>query len=109
MNTSDQLHTAIPQNPALLNYRNALCSKLLAEYVPAQGRDLTNNEPAYTAHSLTMNYNRHCRLEFSEYVQTHEEHDNSLNPHTIGALASRPRQSDQPDALDNDSNAKRGD
>ena len=36
---------------------------------------------------LTMNYNRHCRLEFGEYVQTHEEHDNSLNPCTIGALA----------------------
>ena len=34
-----------------------------------------------------MNYNRHCRLEFREYAQTHEEHDNSLNPCTIGALA----------------------
>ena len=34
-----------------------------------------------------MNYNRHCRLEFGEYIQTHEEHDNSLNPRTIGALA----------------------
>ena len=39
---------------------------------------------------LTMNYNRHCRLEFGEYVQTHEEHDNSLNPRTIGALALHP-------------------
>ena len=39
---------------------------------------------------LTMNYNRHCRLEFGEYVQTHEEHDNSLNPHTIGALVLHP-------------------
>ena len=39
---------------------------------------------------LKMTYNRHCRLEFGEYVQTHEEHDNSLNPHTIGALALRP-------------------
>ena len=39
---------------------------------------------------LTMNYNRHCRLEFGEYLQTHEEHDNSLNPRTIGALALRP-------------------
>ena len=37
-----------------------------------------------------MYYNRHCRLEFGEYVQTHEEHDNSLNPRTIGALALRP-------------------
>ena len=34
-----------------------------------------------------MNYNRHYRLEFSKYVETREEHDNSLNPHTIGALA----------------------
>ena len=39
---------------------------------------------------LTMNYHRHCRLEFREYVQTHEEHDNSLNPRTIGALALHP-------------------
>ena len=39
---------------------------------------------------LAMNYNRHCRLEFGEYVHTHEEHDNSLNPHTIGALALHP-------------------
>ena len=39
---------------------------------------------------MTMNYNRHCRLEFGEYAQTHEEHDNSLNPHTIGALVLRP-------------------
>ena len=39
---------------------------------------------------LTMSYNRHCRLEFGEYVQTHEEHDNSLNPRTIGTLALHP-------------------
>ena len=39
---------------------------------------------------LTLNYNRHFQLEFGEYVQTHEEHDNSLNPCTIGALALRP-------------------
>ena len=38
---------------------------------------------------LTMNYHRHCRLEFGEYVQSHEQHDNSLNPCTIGALALR--------------------
>ena len=37
-----------------------------------------------------MNYHRHCRLEFGEYVQTHKEHDNSLDPRTIGALALRP-------------------
>jgi hypothetical protein len=37
-----------------------------------------------------VNYSKHCRLEFGEYVQTHEEHDNTMTPGTIGALALRP-------------------
>jgi hypothetical protein len=38
----------------------------------------------------TLDYRRHCQYEFGEYVQTHEEHDNSMNSRTIGALALRP-------------------
>ena len=34
-----------------------------------------------------LDYNRHCRFQFGEYVQTHEQHDNSMNPQTVGALA----------------------
>ena len=37
-----------------------------------------------------LDYNRHCRFQFGEYAQTHEQHDNSMNPRTIGALALRP-------------------
>lgn len=37
-----------------------------------------------------INYNRHCVLLFGQYVQTHEEHDNSMNSRTIGAIAMRP-------------------
>ena len=37
-----------------------------------------------------VDYKRHCRFQFGEYVQTHEEHDNSMNPRTVGALALRP-------------------
>ena len=37
-----------------------------------------------------IDYNRHCRFQFGEYVQTHEQHDNSMNPRTVGALALRP-------------------
>ena len=37
----------------------------------------------------TINYNTHCRHEFGSYVQTHEEHDNSMKTRTIGALALR--------------------
>ena len=31
-----------------------------------------------------------CKLEFGTYVQTHEEHDNSMSVRTIGAIALRP-------------------
>ena len=34
-----------------------------------------------------IEYATHCQLEFGEYVQTHEEHDNSMQPQTIGALS----------------------
>ena len=35
-------------------------------------------------------YTTHCKLEFGNYVQTHEEHDNSMAARTIGAIALRP-------------------
>ena len=57
---------------------------------PRKGGISQTMSPRTLLTGLTMNYNRHCQLEFSEYVQTHEEHDNSLNPRTIGALALRP-------------------
>ena len=38
----------------------------------------------------TVDYNRHCRHEFGQYVQTHEQHDNSMSPRTVGALAMCP-------------------
>ena len=37
-----------------------------------------------------LDYHKHCRYKFGEYVQTHEEHDNSLLSRTIGAIALRP-------------------
>jgi hypothetical protein len=42
-----------------------------------------------------VDYNRHCRYEFGQYVQTHEEHGNSMQCRTIGALALRPTGNDQ--------------
>ena len=37
-----------------------------------------------------VDYKRHCRFQFGEYTQTHEEHNNSMNPRTVSALALRP-------------------
>jgi hypothetical protein len=37
-----------------------------------------------------VDYQKHCKIEFGEYVQTHEEHDNTMRPRTIGAISLRP-------------------
>ena len=37
-----------------------------------------------------IDYNKHCEYEFGEYVQTHEEHDNTMAARTVGAIALRP-------------------
>ena len=37
-----------------------------------------------------VDYNAHCKVEFGEYVQTHEEHSNDMSQRTLGAIATRP-------------------
>jgi hypothetical protein len=34
-----------------------------------------------------VDFHRHCEYRFGQYVQTHEQHDNSMAPRTIGAIA----------------------
>ena len=37
-----------------------------------------------------VDYNKHCKYEFGQYVQVHDQHDNTMLPQTTGALALRP-------------------
>ena len=37
-----------------------------------------------------LDFKRHCRFQFGEYIQTHEQHNNSMMSRTVGALALRP-------------------
>ena len=39
---------------------------------------------------VRLDFNRHCKFEFGQYVQTHEETDNTMTTRTVGALALRP-------------------
>jgi hypothetical protein len=39
---------------------------------------------------LSIDYNKHCRIEYGQYEQTHKKHDNTMTTRTIGALALRP-------------------
>ena len=37
-----------------------------------------------------LNYNAHCKIEFGEYVEMHEEHNSKMTARTLGAIATRP-------------------
>jgi hypothetical protein len=43
--------------------------------------------PATIVTGHQIDFAKHCKLEFGEYVQTHEEHNNTLSERTIGAIA----------------------
>ena len=45
--------------------------------------------PRMILSALEIDYNKHCKVAFSTYVQVHEEGDNSLIPRTSGAIALR--------------------
>jgi hypothetical protein len=37
-----------------------------------------------------IDYNKHIQVEFGEYVQIHEEHDNTMHTRTTGVIATKP-------------------
>jgi hypothetical protein len=50
-----------------------------------------NLSPCTIISGQTVDFNRHCKYELRQYVQTHKQHDNStMVPGTIGALAMHP-------------------
>ena len=57
---------------------------------PISGGASGNLSPRTILTGQKVDYKRHCRFLFGEYTQTHEEHNNSMNPRTVGALALRP-------------------
>ena len=38
----------------------------------------------------TVDHNKHCKYEFGQYVQVHDQHDNSMQPCMTGAIAFHP-------------------
>jgi hypothetical protein len=57
---------------------------------PVEGGISDRMSPRTIVTGHTVDYSKHCKYEFGEYVQAHEEHDNSMRPRTVGALALRP-------------------
>lgn len=51
--------------------------------------------PAQLIVNRQVDFHLHCRVEFGAYVQTHEEHDNSMGARTLGAIALYPNNNAQ--------------
>ena len=54
---------------------------------PVAGGASQDLSPCTILMGQQVDYKRHCRFQFGEYTQTHEEHNNSMNPRTVGAIA----------------------
>jgi hypothetical protein len=54
---------------------------------PPAGGVSTTISPRGLIVGSDINYNKHCRLEFGEYTQVHEERDNTMVTRTTGAIA----------------------
>ena len=57
---------------------------------PVMGGESQDLSPRTVLMGQQVDYKCHCRFQFGEYTQTHEEHNNSMNPRTVGGLALHP-------------------
>jgi hypothetical protein len=62
---------------------------------PANDGISTMHSPRTIITGLQVDYKHHCRIEVGSYVQTHEQHDNTMRTRTIGAIALRPNGNSQ--------------
>jgi hypothetical protein len=65
------------------------CNFWLNVFPPKDGVSQKIN-PRELITGVKIDFNKHIRAEFGEYVQVHEEHDNSMQPRTTGAIATKP-------------------
>ncbi len=65
------------------------CNFWLNVYPPKDGISQKIN-PRELMTGIKIDFNKHIRAEFGEYVQVHEEHDNTMQARTTGAIATKP-------------------
>lgn len=57
---------------------------------PVQDGVSSLHSPRYLMTGYEIDYKRHVHLEVGEYVQTHENHNNDMQPWAIGAICLGP-------------------
>ena len=76
--------------PARLVIEMAKTAVFWLNAFPAAGGASQDLSPCTILTGQQVDYKHHCRFQFGEYTQTHEENNNSMNPRTVGAIALRP-------------------
>ena len=82
-----QQHATFSKDPVIEMAKTAVF--WLKAFLTAGGAS-HNLSPRTILTGQQVDYKRHCHFQFGEYTQTHEEHNNSMNPRTVGAIALRP-------------------
>ena len=67
-----------------------LCEFFLNVFPPGLKTIHPKMSPRAILTGLEVDFNNHYKLEFGEYVHTHEEHDNTMASHTCAAISLRP-------------------
>ena len=76
--------------PAWLVIEMAKTAVFWLNAFPVTGRASQDLSPCTILTGQQVDYKHHCHFQFGEYTQTHEEHNNSMNPSTVGAFALQP-------------------
>ena len=75
--------------PTRLTIEMAKASVFWLNSLPQKNGLYSDWSPRTIVTGQKLDFKRHCRFQFGEYVQTHEEHNNSMSPRTVGALELR--------------------
>ena len=73
--------------PARLVIEMAKTAVFWLNAFPVAGGVLQDLSPRTILMGQQVDYKCHCHYQFGEYTQTHEEHNNSMNPRMVGAIA----------------------
>ena len=72
--------------PAWLVIEMAKTAVFWLNAFPVMGGASQDLSPCTILIGQQVDYKCHCRFQFGEYAQTHEEHNNSMNPRTVVLL-----------------------
>jgi hypothetical protein len=75
--------------PGMLIVQMVSTCKVWLNIFPPKDGISRNINPRELITGVKIDYNKHIQAEFGEYVQVHEEHDNTMHTRTTGAIATK--------------------